>query len=118
MELRLDYITLDGDLDFDILLNNHKVGQLTISNDYDSYIVMAKAFTDFYIYGRGKIDTNLEILFNNLYDYIDNHPNQVDLSQKPLLLLEDECIGNRYAITHNLARVPRWCGYYLKEQNL
>ena len=118
MELRLDYITLDGDLDFDIILNTHKVGQLTISNDYDSYIVMARAYADFHIYGRGKIDTHLEVLFNDLFNFVEKHPELVDLSQKPLLLLEDENIGNRYAITHDLLRVPRWCGFYLKEQNL
>lgn len=115
MELVLDHITVDGDVDFDILLNNNKVGQLTISNDYDCYIVMAKAFVEFYTCEKSKIDANLEILFENLYDFINKHSEIVNLHEKPLLMLEDESIANRYAATHNLSRVPRWCGYYLNK---
>jgi hypothetical protein len=115
MELSLEYVTLDGDIEFDIMNKTTKVGELTISNNYDCYIVSAKAKSNFHIINKGKVDDNLELLFNDLMNFIRKHPELMDINEKPIILLEDETIVNRYAIVNSLNRVPRFCGFYLNK---
>ena len=114
MELRLEYI-MEGYIELDIMNGTTKVGEMTISNNYDCYTVSAKADYNFHIVNKGKVDDNLKLLFEDLLGFIRKHPELMDINEKPLLLIEDEVIVNRYAIVNNLERVPRFCGFYLNK---
>jgi hypothetical protein len=112
LKIILNYVSLTDDFYFDIKYNNKEIGQIELMNYPDSYTISIKAYTSFLISCKGKMDDAINSLFEQLCDYIE--ANMFTLFEdKQFLLLEDEIIANRYAITHNLRKVPRYCGFYL-----
>ena len=112
LRLVQQYVSLDGDVFLDINKGQKKVGEITISNDMDCYVVMTNAYTDFHIAYSDKMDNTIDFLFGLIFSYIQSS-SYVDPFNKQVLLLEDENIASRYAINHDLKRVPRYCGFYL-----
>lgn len=108
MNIELEYKTLNDVRLFKIMNDNRQVGEFSITEWDDSYTLSFKVYVDFYLINKG-LDDKLDVLFNNIFKYT---ATELD-SNKPLLLLEDESIANRYAITHNLRKVPRYNGFYL-----
>ena len=108
MNIELEYKTLNDVSLFKIMNDNRQVGEFYITEWDDSYTLSFKVYVDFYLIKQG-LDDKLDVLFNNIFKYT---ATELD-SNKPLLLLEDESIANRYAITHNLRKVPRYNGFYL-----
>ena len=115
LKVTLDYVSLTGDYYFNIKCGNKEVGEIELMDFPDSYTISIKAYTSFLTLYKNKMDDAINSLFEQLYDYIETNMFTV-FEDKSLLLLEDEIIANRYAITHNLKKVPRYCGFYLYEK--
>ena len=110
MKLVFEYLTLNDVMHFNIMNDNKQVGELYAIKNLDCYVIQAKPYVDFYLINQ-KLDDKLNELFENLFEIIDVDP--FFDSDLPILLLEDESIANRYAIVHNLRKVPRYNGFYL-----
>lgn len=109
IDLVLDYITMENNLFFNILYKDKKLGEVCITNDSDCYVVMIDAYKDF---RKKHYDDRTEALFDKIFYFVD-HYDFIDRFNKPVLLLEDDYVASKYAVDHDLKRVPRYCGFYL-----
>ena len=112
MQLVVDYISIDNDIYLDIKNGNKKIGEIEIMNDMDCYAVSIESYADFHIAFHNKMDSAIDFLFGLIYSYMQS-TSCIDPFSKQVLLVEDENIASRYAINHNLKRVPRYNGFYL-----
>ena len=112
LKLVVDYISINDDVYLDIKKGNKKIGEIEIMNDMDCYAISVISYADFHIAFNNKMDDAIELLFELINSYIQSST-RVDPFNKQVLLVEDENIASRYAINHDLKRVPRYCGFYL-----
>lgn len=106
------HISLDNDVFLDINKREEKIGEITISNDLDCYVVMINAFKEFNIEYENNMDNAIDHLFRLIFSYIQAY-SHIDPFKKPVLLLEDANVASKYAVKHDLKKVPRYCGFYL-----
>lgn len=111
MRLELKQVSVYG-LEYYIMDNNEQIGEAMLMENSDCYVFSIELFEHEFkatkIYPMHEIDKMMDQLieyFNdNLFTLFKN---------LPVLLLEERFIADRYAMEHNLQRVPRFCGYYL-----
>lgn len=117
MKLVLDYVSLEGDIYFEIRRKkNEQIGEIEVMNFPDSYTVSVKAYKEFFGLKETQIDVALDCLFEDLFNTIESNV-LIFFENKHVLLLEND-IANRYAKKHKLEPVPRYCGYFLyKKEN-
>lgn len=111
MRLELEYVSPDN-IEFKLMNDNVQIGEVTLMSNVDCYVVSFELFKHKFkateIYPMYKIDR----VMNQLMEYFNDNL-FVLFEDLPVLLLEERFIADRYAMEHDLQRVPRFCGYYL-----
>ena len=117
MILNLDYVSLGGDIYFEILDNKERqIGEIEIMDFPDSYTVCIKPYKESFGLNKKELYKALDFLFEELFNEIKNNV-LIFFEEKHVLLLENDLI-NDYAKFHNLEKVPRYCGYFLYKKEM
>jgi hypothetical protein len=111
MKLELKYVSVDG-LEFNVMDDNKQIGEAILMENSDSYVLSFEMYKNNFkamdIYPMHKINE----MMNQFIEYFKKNIFTL-FKDLPVLLLEERQIVNRYAMEHDLQRVPRFCGYYL-----
>ncbi len=112
MKLELDYVSLSGDIYFEILNEKEQqIGEVEVMDFPDSYTVSIKAYKESFGLDKEQLNKALIVLFEDLFNTIEDNV-LIFFEDKHVLLLDNDLV-NGYAQQHNLEKVPRYCGYFL-----